>query len=74
MITPLEKVEEHPIFTFLEDNVRIVLGKDNPGIRETNIRFELELLYSKLTEKFGEKKACKILKEIVKEGNLLFWT
>ena len=72
LITPIEKVEEHPIFTFLDDDIRVVLGSDNPGIQETNIRFELELLYSTLREKFGEKRACKILKDIVEEGNFIF--
>lgn len=72
LITPIENIEEHPVFKFIEDGLKVVLGSDNPGIQETSIRFELEILYTKLKERFGEKKACKILKEIVEEGNVLF--
>ncbi len=72
LITPLEGVKEHPVFKLLEKGVRVVLGSDNPGIQETGIAFEVELLYSELLKKHGEKRAGKLLKEILEEGRVTF--
>jgi len=72
LITPIDRAEEHPIFKFLEKGVRVVLGSDNPGIQETTILFEVELLYQKLKEKYGSKRAISTIKELLEEGQVVF--
>ena len=76
MITPITKIREHPVFKLIkplaERKLKIVPGSDNPGIQETNIAFEVHLLYSALKEVYGEETALKYVMEVINEGNVIF--
>jgi len=76
LITPISSLREHPIVRLVqplkEKKLRVVLGSDNPGIQETNILFEIYLLYFLLKESYGEKVAKECIEDIIKDGNVVF--